>query len=107
MSRLEKLGLAALHRLDPERAHGLALRALTSGLVPLPGPITSPRLATELAGLNLPNPVGLAAGFDKNAEALRPLSRAGFGFVELGAVTPRAQPGNPDPGFSAWPKTVR
>ncbi len=97
MSRLEKLGLAALHRLDPERAHGLALRALTSGLVPLPGPITSPRLATELAGLNLPNPVGLAAGFDKNAEALRPLSRAGFGFVELGAVTPRAQPGNPGP----------
>ncbi|MBU2999449.1 quinone-dependent dihydroorotate dehydrogenase [Roseovarius nubinhibens] len=97
MNRLEELGLKALHKFDPERAHGLAIKALTSGLVPLSGPVTSPRLRTELAGLDLPNPVGLAAGFDKNAEALGPLSRAGFGFIEVGAVTPRAQPGNPQP----------
>lgn len=94
---IERLGLAALRRLDPEQAHGLALRALRMGAVPLPGPITSPRLATDLAGMSLPNPVGLAAGFDKNAEAVGPLSRAGFGFVEVGAATPRPQPGNPRP----------
>lgn len=97
MKMLERLGLAALHRVDPETAHGLALKALRAGLVPLPGPVTSARLKTELAGLHLPNPIGLAAGFDKNAQALGPLSRAGFGFVEVGAITPRAQPGNPRP----------
>jgi dihydroorotate dehydrogenase len=59
--------------------------------------VTGPRLRTDLAGLALPNPVGLAAGFDKNAEALAPLCRAGFGFVEVGAVTPRPQAGNPRP----------
>ncbi|MBI1218289.1 MAG: quinone-dependent dihydroorotate dehydrogenase [Rhodobacteraceae bacterium] len=97
MSLLERAGLAALHRIDPERAHGLALLALRAGLVPLPGPVTSPRLGTTLAGLNLPNPVGLAAGFDKNAVALSALTRAGFGFIEVGAATPRPQPGNPKP----------
>ena len=97
MSTLETVGLAALRRLDPETAHGLAIRALTTGLVPLPGPVTSSRLQTSLAGIDLPNPVGLAAGFDKNGDALHPLSRAGFGFVEVGATTPRAQPGNPRP----------
>lgn len=97
MSLLESIGLAALRRLDPETAHGLAIRALKTGLVPLPGPVTSDRLRTTLAGLDLPNPVGLAAGFDKNADVLGPLSRAGFGFVEVGATTPRAQPGNPRP----------
>lgn len=97
MSLLESLGLAALRRIDPETAHGLAIRALTSGLVPLPGPVTSARLKTRLAGIDLPNPVGLAAGFDKNGDALSQLPRAGFGFIELGATTPRAQPGNPRP----------
>ncbi|SLN52336.1 Dihydroorotate dehydrogenase (quinone) [Roseivivax jejudonensis] len=94
---LERAGLALLRRVDPERAHGLALTALRTGLVPLPGRVTSDRLKTDLAGLGLDNPVGLAAGFDKNAEALGPLSRAGFGFLEAGAVTPRPQPGNPRP----------
>lgn len=94
---VERAGLALLHRLDPETAHGLSLRALRLGLVPLPGPITSPRLATDLAGLALPNPVGLAAGFDKNAEAVPQLMRAGFGFIEVGAATPRAQEGNRRP----------
>jgi dihydroorotate dehydrogenase len=97
MSMLERLGLAALHRLEPERAHDAALLALRAGLTPLPGLVTSDRLRCEVAGLHLPNPVGLAAGFDKNAVALSPLSRAGFGFLEVGAVTPRAQPGNPRP----------
>ena len=64
MSFLETAGLAALRRIDPERAHGLALWALNAGLAPLPGPVTSARLAATLCGLSLPNPVGLAAGFD-------------------------------------------
>jgi dihydroorotate dehydrogenase len=97
MSLIERLGLAALHRLDPELGHGLALRALKLGLVPLPGVVTSRRLRSELASLALPNPVGLAAGFDKNATALDPLAKSGFGFVEVGAATPRPQPGNPKP----------
>jgi dihydroorotate dehydrogenase len=97
MSMLEQAGLRLLHRFDPETAHGLALRALQLGLAPTTGTVTSLRLSTTLAGLKLANPVGLAAGFDKNATALRPLSRAGFGFLEVGAATPRPQPGNPKP----------
>ena len=97
MSRVERIGLAALHRLDPERAHGLALTALRAGLGPRGGPVTSWRLRCRVAGLDLPNPVGLAAGFDKNAVALAPLARCGFGFVEVGAATPLPQPGNPRP----------
>lgn len=97
MSVLERVGLTALRRLDPETAHGLALRAMRAGLTTTPGPVTSSRLRCSLAGIDLPNPVGLAAGFDKNAEALSPLARAGFGFIEVGAATPRPQPGNPRP----------
>ncbi len=97
MSLIERAGLALAHRLDPETAHGLSLRALRLGLVPLAGVVTSPRLRVTLAGIDLPNPLGLAAGFDKNAVALRPLARAGFGFIEVGATTPRPQPGNPRP----------
>ncbi len=97
MTGLEKLGLALLHRLDPETAHGLAIRALRAGLAAAPGVIGSERLRCRIAGLDLANPVGLAAGFDKNATALAPLSRAGFGFIEVGAATPRPQPGNPRP----------
>ena len=97
MNLVERTGLALLHRLDPEVAHGLSLTALRLGLARLPGPITSPRLATNLAGLALMNPVGLAAGYDKNATAIAPLSRAGFGFIEVGAATPLPQDGNPKP----------
>ena len=93
----ERAALAALHRLDPERAHDLSLRALRSGAIPLPGPVTSERLRVRLAGLDLPNPVGLAAGYDKDAVAVAPLMRSGLGFLEVGAATPRAQPGNPRP----------
>ena len=97
MSLVERLGLTALRRLDPETAHGLALKALRSPFAPNITPPTSPALATEVAGLKMPNPVGLAAGFDKNAEVIAPLMRSGFGFLEVGAATPRPQPGNPRP----------
>lgn len=87
---------AILRNLDPETAHQLAIKGL--GFAPLPAPAADdPILHTAIAGLSLPNPVGLAAGLDKNGEALRGLSRLGFGFVECGSVTPRAQPGNPKP----------
>lgn len=97
MRILEDIGLKALRQIDPETAHGLALRALNAGLGPRGGPVTSDRLRTTVAGLSLPNPVGLAAGFDKNATALHALAKTGFGFLEVGAATPRAQPGNPKP----------
>ena len=97
MKLTEKLALAAMHKVDPEAAHGLSIKALTLGLAPAPGPVTSARLKTTLAGIALPNPVGLAAGYDKNAEALAPLAKSGFGFIEVGAATPRPQPGNPKP----------
>ncbi|WP_291737546.1 quinone-dependent dihydroorotate dehydrogenase, partial [Leisingera sp. F5] len=97
MKLTEKLALAAMHKVDPEAAHGLSIKALTMGLAPAPGPVTTARLKTTLAGIDLPNPVGLAAGYDKNAEALAPLAKSGFGFLEAGAATPRAQPGNPKP----------
>lgn len=95
MRFLEKLGLAALQPLDPERAHRLAILALKAGLGPKSTP--DPILSTMLFGLALPSPVGVAAGFDKNAEAPEQMLTAGFGFVEIGAVTPRPQPGNPRP----------
>lgn len=97
MRLVEQAGLAVLRKFDPERAHGLAIKALQLGAAPSPGLLTSDRLRCTVAGLHLPNPVGLAAGFDKNAQAMLGLSRAGFGFFEVGAVTPRPQAGNPKP----------
>ena len=90
------LGTAALRRLDAEDAHRLAIRALAIAPLPAP-PADDPILHVHLAGLDLTNPVGLAAGLDKNGEALRGLSRLGFGLVECGSVTPRPQDGNPRP----------
>jgi dihydroorotate dehydrogenase len=97
MTMLEGIGLHVLRRFAPERAHGLALKALNAGLGPRSGPVTSDRLRCTVAGLDLPNPVGLAAGFDKNAECLAALGRTGFGFLEVGAATPLPQDGNPRP----------
>lgn len=97
MSVYEKLGMAFLHRFGPEPAHKLSLFALKAGIAPVPGLYTSAMLKTKLAGMTLPNPVGLAAGYDKNAEVIDALARAGFGFIEAGAITPRPQPGNPRP----------
>jgi dihydroorotate dehydrogenase len=85
-----------LFALNPETAHGLTIKALKMGMLP-PAGADDPILATTLAGLSLPNPIGLAAGFDKNAEVPDPLLRLGFGFVEAGTVTPLPQSGNPRP----------
>lgn len=86
----------ALFRVDPERAHGLALAALKI----LPGGSSGRAdglLSIEVAGLRFPNPLGMAAGFDKDAEVPDALLGMGFGFVEVGSITPLAQPGNPKP----------
>jgi dihydroorotate dehydrogenase len=86
-----------LHRLDPEAAHFAAISALKLGLAPMPRPFDDPVLATRVWGLDFASPVGLAAGFDKDAEAVDAMLRVGFGFVEAGSVTPMPQPGNPKP----------
>ena len=93
---LTDLGAVILRQMDPETAHRLAIRALQVTPLPAPG-ADDPILKTRIAGLEMSNPVGLAAGLDKNGEALEGLSRLGFGAVECGSVTPRAQPGNPKP----------
>ena len=85
-----------LFSLDPETAHRLAINVLNAGIFVRP-PSADPRLSRRLLGLDFPNPLGLAAGFDKNAEVPNPLLSLGFGFVEVGTVTPRAQTGNPKP----------
>ena len=86
-----------LRLLDPERAHALTLWGLAQGLAPRTEGPDDPGLAVRLWGRDLPNPIGLAAGFDKNAMVPGPLLAMGFGFVEVGTVTPKAQPGNPRP----------
>jgi dihydroorotate dehydrogenase len=92
----DRLVAPLLRTLDPEQAHTLALRALK--LAPLPrAAADDEKLRVQAFGLTFPNPVGLAAGFDKNAEAVDQLFRLGFGFVEAGGVTPLPQPGNPKP----------
>ncbi len=93
---LTDLGAVILRQMDPETAHRLAIRALQVAPLPAPG-ADDPILKTRIAGLEMANPVGLAAGLDKNGEALDGLSRLGFGAVECGSVTPRAQAGNPKP----------
>lgn len=97
MSLAYRLAWPVLRRLDPERAHDLALAALARGLVPRPASSDHPALSVSLWGRRFPNPLGLAAGFDKNAVAVDALLSMGFGFVEVGTVTPRPQPGNPRP----------
>jgi dihydroorotate dehydrogenase len=92
-----------LHLLPPETAHEATLLALQSGLVPTVLDPDDPALHTRLWGLNFPNPIGLAAGFDKNAAAVIPLLKLGFGFVEAGTVTPRPQGGNPKPRLFRLP----
>ncbi len=87
-----------LRLLPAETAHRLSLRLLAAAPRALLGGVADdPILASRLFGLDFPNPLGLAAGYDKNAEAFAPALALGFGFVEIGSVTPRAQPGNPKP----------
>lgn len=97
MSALHAAAAWTLGRLDPETAHGLTLKALAAGLGPKEGSHDDPVLATQLAGIPLSNPIGLAAGFDKDAVAPEALARMGFGLVECGTVTPLPQSGNPRP----------
>ena len=93
---LEAIARPMLLALEPERAHALTIKALKT--LPMPPARPDPAsLAVEAFGLKFPNPLGMAAGFDKNAEVFGPLLRLGFGFAEIGTVTPLAQPGNPAP----------
>ena len=86
-----------LRLLDPEAAHRMGIRALVAGLVPQPERYDDACLLISLWGLDFPNPIGLAAGFDKNAEVFSPMLAQGFGFVEVGSVTPHPQSGNATP----------
>jgi dihydroorotate dehydrogenase len=92
----DRLAMPLLRTLDPETAHGLALAALKLAPLARPAP-DDEKLRVRAFGLTFPNPVGLAAGFDKNAEVVDALFSLGFGFVEAGGVTPMPQPGNPRP----------
>ncbi len=92
----DAFSLPLLRWLDPEDAHRLAVQGLK--LLPPARPrADDPKLAVRAFGLNFPNPIGMAAGFDKNGEVPDALLRLGFGFVEIGTVTPRPQAGNPRP----------
>ena len=97
MSLFYKMGTAAMRMLPAERAHKTTIKALKAGLGPTASETASPELLTQVGGLTLPNPVGLAAGFDKDCEVPDAMLAAGFGFVECGTVTPRPQIGNPKP----------
>lgn len=92
-----------LAKMDPETAHRLTIRALKCGFVPSRPGEDDPRLTIRVLGMDFPNPVGLAAGFDKNAEVYGPMGRIGLGFVEVGSITPRPQPGNPRPRLFRLP----
>jgi dihydroorotate dehydrogenase len=97
MSLFSKVLRPALFSLDAETAHGVSIKALKGALVFAPGAKLDPRLAVEVAGLRFPSPIGMAAGYDKNAEVPDALLKLGFGFVEAGTITPLPQHGNPKP----------
>ncbi len=86
-----------LFHIDPETAHGMGIRAMKMGMVPPAPSINDKALEVALWGLKFSNPIGLSAGFDKNAEVIGPALKLGFGFVEAGTVTPKPQAGNPRP----------
>lgn len=93
-----------LLRMEPELAHTTTINALKLGLVPEQTEPDPPELATTLCDLELKNPIGMAAGFDKNGEVPKPLARMGFGMVEVGTVTPRPQQGNARPRIFRIPE---
>jgi len=101
---LSGLTQQTLLKMDAETAHGATITALRMGLAPEQAHPDAPELRTTLCGLDLKNPVGMAAGFDKNAEVPRPLAIMGFGMVEIGTVTPRPQSGNPKPRLFRIPE---
>ncbi len=96
MGFFDSFALPLLHSIDAERAHNLTVFALEHFPLP-PAPIDDGSLATNLFGLDFPNPLGMAAGFDKDARVSRALLQLGFGFTEAGTLTPRPQPGNAKP----------
>ncbi len=97
MKFFDRVARKALFSLDPETAHGMAIKALKSGLIKGTGRPANPSLQVKLWDLDFPNPIGMAAGFDKNAEVPDPLLELGFGATEVGTLTPLGQPGNPKP----------
>ena len=97
MSLMHELGTVLLRKLPAENPHKLTIKALGGGLGPKFRASISSNLAINVGGLNLPNPIGLAAGFDKDCEVSTPMLAAGFGFVECGTVTPLPQHGNSKP----------
>lgn len=106
MNSLFKLARPGLFLIDPETAHGLMIKAMKAGLISAcAGTGTGDaRLAVTVAGLRFPNPLGMAAGFDKNAEVPDALLSLGFGFAEVGTLTPRPQAGNPKPRLFRLPE---
>ncbi|WP_108880135.1 quinone-dependent dihydroorotate dehydrogenase [Anderseniella sp. Alg231-50] len=104
MSRLFSLARPVLHAFSPETAHDLTIATLSSGLLTAGAVPDDPRLQVNCMGLDFPNPLGLAAGFDKNAEVPDDMLRLGFGFVEIGSVTPRPQKGNEKPRLFRLPE---
>jgi dihydroorotate dehydrogenase len=92
-----KLVRPMLHGMDAEVAHSLTIKALKTGLGGQANPIIYPNLTISCFGMNFQNPLGLAAGFDKNAEVPDAMLALGFGFVEVGTITPKPQGGNPKP----------
>ncbi|MEX1034964.1 MAG: quinone-dependent dihydroorotate dehydrogenase [Sneathiella sp.] len=97
MVSLYSLARPLLFLLEAEKAHNLSIRALKNGFLPRISNDFGPILASKHFGIRFSNPVGLAAGYDKNAEVISALSGLGFGFVEAGSITPKPQPGNPRP----------
>lgn len=97
MSCMYKFISPFIFKIDPERAHNLTLKAMKHGMVPPVPTLNNAALESTVFGLKFPNPVGLSAGFDKNAEVIGPSFKFGFGFVEAGTVTPKPQDGNPRP----------
>lgn len=104
MSLFSTIGRTALFRLDPETAHNLSIAALKTGLLPSCPAAMDPRLRVQTCGLTFANPVGIAAGYDKNAEVPDAILKLGFGFCEIGSVTPLPQTGNEKPRIFRLPE---
>jgi dihydroorotate dehydrogenase len=104
LAPLRSLVQDSLLGMEPETAHRTTISALRLGLAPARQAPDPPELHTRFLGLDLANPVGMAAGFDKNGEVLVPLARMGFGLVEIGTVTPLPQAGNPKPRLFRLPE---
>lgn len=105
MKTLYNLAKPFIFKLDPERAHNITLRTMKAGLVPSVKAVEDPALKIDAWGLTFNNPIGLSAGFDKNAEVIAPILDLGFGFTEVGTVTIKPQDGNPKPRVFRDPET--